>query len=402
MENEDETLLVGLDTNVVACVLAHLSPPDLTRVGQTCRALEREAASDVAWCSLFLRRFGSDFWGEAAGLHPYLPDAVAPDARNEWLQHRVSELYALFAARTPKPASSSSTEACEDDADGFVPPLLEFVKQHAAPSEGYGGWKLAYRRMHEMVTEWTRPADEGIIVAGLVPFATLSALADIMKLELGLGLGDEPTNGKEDSKPPLGPAFDMLSPGGECRVLRVEGYHNIYYSCNGQTTTTNISVIRKPRNWYCEGNPFFRGLRTTLSPDVKIVYVVDAQKMSDSEDHAERAYRELHGMLGEGKGRFEKGLAVVLFLINATDPDHVQNTLGRLKVPKFTVPLHWCPYYAGPVIFIAAPLKPKKVRRSLKWLLKQPTSRPHWDARGFLLCALQGKKGDSCRSWCAS
>jgi hypothetical protein len=41
--------------------------------------------------------------------------------------------------------------------------------------------------MHEMVTEWTRPADEGIIVAGLVPFATLSALADIMKLELGLG-----------------------------------------------------------------------------------------------------------------------------------------------------------------------------------------------------------------------
>jgi hypothetical protein len=100
------------------------------------------------------------------------------------------------------------------------------------------------------------------------------------------------------------------------------------------------------------------------------VYVVDAQKMSDSEDHAERvptppsnqlhththrtartrttrtrkltgalvlgaggqAYRELHGMLGEGKGRFEKGLAVVLFLINATDPDHVQNTLARLKV----------------------------------------------------------------------
>ncbi len=32
MENEAETLLVGLDTNVVACVLAHLSPPDLARV----------------------------------------------------------------------------------------------------------------------------------------------------------------------------------------------------------------------------------------------------------------------------------------------------------------------------------------------------------------------------------
>ncbi len=43
------------------------------------------------------------------------------------------------------------------------------------------------RSMHEMVTEWTRPAEEGIIVAGLVPFDTLSALADIMKVELGLG-----------------------------------------------------------------------------------------------------------------------------------------------------------------------------------------------------------------------
>ena len=116
-------------------------------MGQTCRALEREAVSDVVWCSLFLRRFGSDFWGEAVGLHPYLPGAAAADARNEWLQHHVSELYALFAARTPKPASSSSNiEACEDDADGFVPPLLEFVKKHAAPSEGYGGWKLAYCR----------------------------------------------------------------------------------------------------------------------------------------------------------------------------------------------------------------------------------------------------------------
>ena len=31
-------------------------------------------------------------------------------------------------------------------------------------------------------------------------------------------------------------------------MLRVEGYHNIYYSRRkGQTTTTNISVIRKPR-----------------------------------------------------------------------------------------------------------------------------------------------------------
>jgi hypothetical protein len=42
------------------------------QVGQTCSKLAREADSDVVWCTLFLRRFGSDFWGEATpGPHPY-------------------------------------------------------------------------------------------------------------------------------------------------------------------------------------------------------------------------------------------------------------------------------------------------------------------------------------------
>ena len=46
-------------------------------------------------------------------------------------------------------------------------------------------------------------------------------------------------------------------------------------------------------------------------------------------------------MLGEGKDRFREGLSVVLFLVNAADPDHVQNTLARLKVLQPTVkPLH--------------------------------------------------------------
>jgi hypothetical protein len=35
------------------------------QVAQTCRELAREADADVVWCTLFLRRFGSDFWGEA-------------------------------------------------------------------------------------------------------------------------------------------------------------------------------------------------------------------------------------------------------------------------------------------------------------------------------------------------
>jgi hypothetical protein len=52
--------------------------------------------------------------------------------------------------------------------------------------------------------------------------------------------------------------------------------------------TADTQRTRHSRNWCCEGKPFFRGLRTSLSKDVKIVYVVDAQKMRDSEDHAER------------------------------------------------------------------------------------------------------------------
>jgi hypothetical protein len=40
-------------------------------VARRCRALRRKLESDVAWCTRSLLRFGSDFWGETAGHHPY-------------------------------------------------------------------------------------------------------------------------------------------------------------------------------------------------------------------------------------------------------------------------------------------------------------------------------------------
>jgi hypothetical protein len=41
------------------------------QVALSSRALAREAESDVVWATLFLRRFGTDFWGEDAAPHPY-------------------------------------------------------------------------------------------------------------------------------------------------------------------------------------------------------------------------------------------------------------------------------------------------------------------------------------------
>jgi hypothetical protein len=146
----------------------------------------------------------------------------------------------------------------------------------------------------------------------------------------------------------------------------------------------------------------FRGLtidegwRHTL----KLIYVVDGQQMERSDTYQERVrmcgvvcvwnvagfsppcftvmnrtqvYRELHGVLGEGKGHFEEGLAVALFLVNATSteaatqrlkvphcchhPAHPPRGSVRLtrhvcQLPRFVEPGHMCPYYAGPVYFV--------------------------------------------------
>jgi hypothetical protein len=55
------------------------------QVARTCRGLAREAAGDVVWCTHFLRRFGLDFWGKAAGRHPYhVPPTFPRSARCVW------------------------------------------------------------------------------------------------------------------------------------------------------------------------------------------------------------------------------------------------------------------------------------------------------------------------------
>jgi hypothetical protein len=35
------------------------------------KKLKQAAHCDMVWATLFLRRFGSDFWGEQTGPHPY-------------------------------------------------------------------------------------------------------------------------------------------------------------------------------------------------------------------------------------------------------------------------------------------------------------------------------------------
>jgi hypothetical protein len=46
-------------------------------------------------------------------------------------------------------------------------------------------------------------------------------------------------------------------------------------------------------------------------------------------DYANQVYRELHGVLGEGKGQFEQGMSVFLCIVNANDEESI---LARLKV----------------------------------------------------------------------
>jgi hypothetical protein len=43
-----------------------------------------------------------------------------------------------------------------------------------------------------------------------------------------------------------------------------------------------------------------------------------------------QVYRELHGVLGEGRGQYEQGMHVLLCIINA---NNATNILDRLKVP---------------------------------------------------------------------
>ena len=94
----------------------------------------------------------------------------------------------------------------------------------------------------------------------------------------------------------------------------------------------------------------FRGLRLGNSPwptRLVIVYAIDCENMDDH-DYQEQVYlstlelcrsptlvqvfRELHGMLGEGKGQFCQGLCLNLHLINPKSMDNVDMIRQRLKV----------------------------------------------------------------------
>jgi hypothetical protein len=207
-----------------------------------------------------------------------------------------------------------------------------------------------------------------------------------------------------------------VSPNGECRVLRMEQCFKTTWGSTSRDII-NVCVIRKPRNWIGLNSDQFRGLTSAPGRSVawKLVYVVDAEKMKDNEAYQELVYRELHGMLGEGKGQFETSLPVLLCLLN-TSKKEVNSIVMRLKIPPHVEPHHMCPYYAGPVLFVvtafsmreteadadgdvvrdsdgadwsAAAHRQSLVANGLAWLSKQPSSRPHWDIGGLLLCALR-------------
>jgi len=186
-----------------------------------------------------------------------------------------------------------------------------------------------------------------------------------------------------------------------------------------QRVCHNICVIRKPRRWYGakdEDSPRrnFRGLivseekyflcdMVTIDAPT-IVYAIDGHKMELETSYQEYVYRELHGVVGEGKGQFFQGLPIHLCLLDSHDTMAI---LNHLQIPRlFPSTSHWCPYYAGPVIFAVSTFnegnideqtlleeRKEMMARGLKFCLEHPLSRPHWIvSEDMLLCALQDEE----------
>ncbi|ELR13143.1 uncharacterized protein ACA1_349340 [Acanthamoeba castellanii str. Neff] len=400
--------MAGLDDNVRACVLLHLEPRDLANVAQTSRAMAREAEADAVWATLFLRRFGSDFWGEHVGPHPY-HEVEAPRA-NAWLDMPAVAVFETFvhsvAAAEARPSGSDDDDDESETATRRA--LLAFVRgERGADSCGRqgGGWKRAYKRfgaaallvvcgarvadvigdrsirMGEMVQTWQTFCAWGVLVAGETSFARLSAIIDTIKQGICSGrlryMGS--WNMEDPPLPSVIENVDVTSPAGNARVLRicVPPAHKW-----DKSSWTNICAVRRPRNWWNrsaqetgeEANPanyddeeppeytvavHFRGLKIgnwlkwngKRYTRLHAIYAIDCERMADP-DYQEQVFRELHGFLGEGKGQFEDGLFVNLHLINAPPGFGPARILERLKIPLLERPGHHCPFYAGPVTFV--------------------------------------------------
>lgn len=364
----------SLDENVRACVLLHLPPRDVIHVALTCKRMAREAESDVIWAALYLRHFGTDFWGEDAGPHPY--DRVPEPEPNEWLQQPAVGLFEAFHHQL---------------GGGMRGRLLAFVQQ-----QGQGGWKSAYKRMHVMVTEWRGLCVAAYLVAGHTSFARLSAIADILKANLfGVKSG-------------ISPRIDVISPTGECRLIKVD----VPVTSIRRQGAVNFCVLRRPRNWWGQQDDMFRGLTLTkehyIHYHLLLVYVIDCEMMDDP-DYQEQVFREFHGLLGEGKGQYEQGLCVNLHLVNPTSVTNITSIRERLKLPLFISPDHHCPYYAGPVIIVVTAFtmaddetdeerdtREEHVVAAFNWLQRQPSARPYWHLPSHLpsawTCALSDER----------
>jgi len=370
------------------------------------------------WATLFLRHFGTDFWGEQARPHPY--HEVPEREPNEWQRMLASDVFPAFVSAQDSEKPSDAAGAERDMA--MRERLLAFIHQHRQDGGGHtSGWKLAYQR-HEMTTVWCGPANKAFIIAGHTSFARLSAIADIIN-EGAVTDQYAPYEGYGENRqrfqgaPPQFEPVDILSPAGECRVMKVHLSCGLYASSSMRRSIAQFCVIRRPRNWWGGGRrEHFRGLKLVQynSESIAVVYVLDCERMMDDPDYQEQAFRELHGMLGEAKG-LRDGLFVNLHLVNPRSVDDVGAIRKRLKIPIFTSPGHSCPYYAGPVVFVVTvftmsdnetseerEVRESRVKGAFEWLTKQPSSRPHWHSprgqEGMWLCALSDQRAKEQRA----
>lgn len=209
MEQEGQawSMVASLDSNVLACVLCHLSVQDLANVrletrpppsfytsskngdppggsyvpGAASRVGERRGLVHPLALALRVGLLGRDrrppplprtyrvacecvvlalTWLCYAGAQ------VVPKESNEWQRCPAADVFGLYAARHQRPASTADESVGDtaDHGDGegaerrVDRALHEFVRRHAT-REGYGGWKSVYKR-HETCNDTTHDTQQ--------------------------------------------------------------------------------------------------------------------------------------------------------------------------------------------------------------------------------------------------
>ncbi|KAL6041160.1 hypothetical protein QOT17_025038 [Balamuthia mandrillaris] len=355
----EENILSLLDENTLELVLCHLEPSGVARLMTTCSALHKACNSKSLWLVLYLRTFGADFWGENAGVHPYVHETLheltyeyeeeagvtkvtavrdtAEALNNEWRRCPPGDVLQRFAETYPPShwdpsvpfdlrrffSEEEAKEANNDNA------LKKLFRTHLHMFRVWQQQLLKRAGEQEEEEEEEEDLEEGFpttfVLAGMDP-ASLDLVLSLIEKYCQLFT---PIHG-------LGQRLD--SPGG-CSIYS----HAFNDSLTYRDSKAAYRVVKVPKP---------RGYLRRISSEqdtAKIVYVVDGDKLLAEKEHRSEVYREFHGILGEA--RYSDNIFVSLLVTSAKSEDRiVGQVMNALKISRHDIPDHMCPYYLGPVV----------------------------------------------------